>query len=124
MSFTQELLVETKTMANDIDKTWRSAVIEAFSRVILKTPVREGTARGSWMVGMSVGTELGEPDKSGNSTVRRAIRGVPPVGNSVYLYSNLPYIVPLEEGHSRAQAPQGMVNLVVADWPRIVKKHE
>lgn len=76
------------------------------------------------MVGMSVGTELGEPDKSGNNTVRRATQGVPPVGNSVYLYSNLPYILPLEEGSSRAQAPQGMVNLVVADWSRIVKKHE
>jgi len=40
------------------------------------------------------------------------------------IYNNVEYIVPLEYGHSRQQAPQGMVRVSIADivnqWPEIV----
>ena len=34
--------------------------------------------------------------------------------------NNLPYAVPIENGHSR-QKPEGMVAVTVAEWPGIVK---
>jgi hypothetical protein len=42
-------------------------------------------------------------------------------GNIFYLVNNLPYIKPLEYGHSK-QAPQGMVRISVVRFRQALKK--
>ena len=103
----------------------RKVALDAFSEVILKTPVDSGRARGSWGVG--VGTVNAgphdNPDKSGDATIAAAASAVAgmQVGKVITLASNLPYIERLEYGYSK-QAPGGMVRLTEQRWSPIVDK--
>ena len=83
--------------------------------VVLGTPVDTGRARGNWFP--SVGSPSSEvnqnaSDKSGAATLGKIeeVVGKVQIGNIVWLSNNLPYIVPLENGHSK-QAPSGMVDI-------------
>ena len=94
----------------------RKIAIDAFSEVILKTPVDTGRARGNWLVSIgdaSAGTvELN--DKTGQVTigeVQAEALGLE-LGDVIYLSNNLPYIEALEDGWS-GQAPSGFVKLTV-----------
>ena len=88
--------------------------VDLWSRIILRTPVDIGIARGGWIA------SLGEPsefspiriDKEGSATIAEAIAVLSPTRNPfepLFLSNNVIYIQPLEDGHSRIQAPQGMV---------------
>lgn len=95
------------------------------STVVLATPVDTGRARGSWLV------EIGRPAEGttdlpegfgANASISRARAKL--AGNDgksstlmpqrdVHITNNLPYITPLNEGHSK-QAPIGFVEEAVA----------
>ena len=83
----------------------KAVAIEAFTRIVQKTPVDEGRARGGWQ--MTIGTPAENETR---------ILGEPPVPSLselgpfqiVYIANNVPYIVFLEDGTSK-QAPEGMV---------------
>lgn len=93
--------------------------MEAFGRVILRTPVDTGRARANW--GCTIGSpRSGGPtedtDKSGAATrsaVSDTVQQFPGDG-SVFLTNSLPYINELENGSSR-QMPSGMVRATVAE---------
>lgn len=99
--------------------------MEAFRRVILRTPVDTGRARANWgvtfgQVGASY--EIEATDKDGNKTISSATKDVTgwECYGPIFLTNNLPYILVLEHGHSQ-QAPQGMVHLTAAEmqeWAR------
>ena len=118
MSFAREVKFAVSEITEKADKTWRKSVAELFNRVTLRTPVDTGAARASWLGGFSndgrVGVEF--------TTYTEA--DIPAIGSSYMLYSNLPYIERLEDGHSQGQAPNGMVKTVIPEWPSIVKKYE
>jgi hypothetical protein len=114
----------------------RKVALELFRRVIYKTPVDDGPARASWQV--TIGTpatgtvELS--DKDGSATMSRATAASAgfKAGDTIYLTSNLPYIMKLEEGgypdgpktvggFSR-QAPAGMVALTVQEFAQVVNQ--
>jgi hypothetical protein len=85
---------------------------------VLKTPVDTGRARGNWQaaLGSPATSILESADKSGQQTISRegpTILDAPPF-SVVWLSNNLPYIEPLENGHS-AQAPNGMVSTTVTE---------
>lgn len=95
--------------------------LEALRGVVDKSPVDTGRFRGNWQV--AIGTEpsgtLDTTDKNGGPTIAAgagavsaysAVMGFP----KMFLVNNLPYAIPLEEGHS-SQAPGGMVALTVAE---------
>ncbi len=92
--------------------------MEALSRVVLKTPVDTGRARGSWTV--SVGTpDSSDPERVDPGGQQSISEGSGRIGgvrepDVIYVQSNLPYIEVLEGGHSQ-QAPNGMVALTVAE---------
>lgn len=97
------------------DTVIRMVAFDLFSRVIEKTPVDLGHARGNWipMIGEPVaGEAIDVFDKSGSATIAK-VRAVLPglaAGGSMSIVNNVPYIQALENGHSK-QAPVGMINL-------------
>ena len=97
----------------------RMLAFEALSRIVLRTPVDTGRARGNWNVG------AGDPDRSVNimgfdKTGMETINRVRPLldaagpDQTLYVTNSLPYILPLEHGHS-SQAPAGMVMVTLAE---------
>lgn len=96
----------------------RWVALEALRRVVMKTPVDTGRARGSWQVAVSVRPtgEVDIYDKYGGLTIAEGSREIAQVGPNevIYIASNLPYIERLEGGYSQ-QAPQGMVATTIAE---------
>jgi hypothetical protein len=93
----------------------RKITLELDQAVVLATPVDTGRARGNWYPSInapSTAVDFGASDKSGSQAISAA-QGVIAsmrLGDTVWLTNNLPYILPLENGHSK-QAPQGMVDI-------------
>lgn len=103
------LEVDAWARALDIDVTTfaKSVALDLTTKIIERTPVLTGTAQNNWNVS----------DKAPDLTVREvgqtrpaASLGEPPY----FIANNLPYIVPLENGHSK-QAPSGMVAVSLAE---------
>jgi len=97
----------------------RMLVFEALSRIVLRTPVDTGRARGNWNIG------AGDPDRSINETGfdkagaetingGQALLQAAGPDQVLYITNSLPYILPLEHGHS-GQAPAGMVMVTLAE---------
>jgi hypothetical protein len=101
----------------------RKVAIDAFSRVILKTPVDTGRARANWQcaIGEVPQSSLLLNDKEGTATVDRVTAEAMKlkVGDTIYLINNVVYILALEHGHSK-QAPAGMVEITVREFQTIL----
>lgn len=99
--------------------------LEAFSEVILKTPVDSGRARASWGVGVGVVTygPTEGSDPSGQEAIARATAAASGIkaGQVINLASNLAYIGRLEYGYSK-QAPAGMIRTTAQRWQPLVDK--
>jgi len=111
-----DALIDTLRERND--QLVRGLALEATKGVVLMTPVDEGRARGNWNVatGSPDKTESEErKDKDGGPTIGRALTIVREiqVGDTIFITNSVPYILPLEDGHS-SQAPQGMIALTAA----------
>ena len=78
------------------DKLLRAYALEIFTRVVRRTPIDEGTARGNWNVAQ------GAPDdtvvQGGRSTEPPALIGTMEAGNTYYVTNATPYIEVLEFG--------------------------
>ncbi len=93
--------------------------MEAFSRIIYRTPVTTGRLRANW------GCEIGNPysgsteatDKDGGPTVSKAtsIANGWDVIKPIYLVNNLTYATPIEYSGSPVKSPAGMVRVTVAE---------
>lgn len=127
-SFKVQLDSAIKDVENITLDTFRLSANEAFISAVLKTPVRDGFAKNSFFcnIGNNNGGEIGRstPDSSGGESIAaiNAATSKLRLGDSVLLYSNLPYIERLEDGYSD-QAPAGMVKTTVAEWPQIVARN-
>lgn len=116
----------------------RYLCLEISRRVIMRTPVDTGRARGSWVSGFgAVPSGQGGIDKGGSSTLG-AVSGVVAgyvLGKTFYLVSNLPYINVLEYGRYpnppkggsgktsggfSIQAPRGMVRVTLSEFPGLI----
>lgn len=115
MSFTLDLTRFAKKADVDMVAVVHKISMEAFKRIILRTPVDTGRARANW--GCTIGkpraaTQIESTDKSGGTTTAAMVATVQGFSGdgSVFLVNNLPYIHELEKGSSR-QSPQGMVTV-------------
>lgn len=100
--------------------------LEAVTKIIQRTPVDTGLARGNWNVG------FGQPDLTDQ---RPAPKGIAPIARAkvalgsnrsgagpvrvIYITNKLPYMRRLEFGWSK-QAPNGMVRITLAELPERV----
>jgi hypothetical protein len=110
---------------------FQKITIDLDTRVVMGTPVDEGRARGNWFPSLNKPSNAVDEkslDKSGSA----AIAAIPAeamsaeLGDTIWLTNNLPYILPLENGHSQLQAPEGMVdinlNAVAAQYGGTIKR--
>lgn len=117
----------------------RKVIFDLSTALVLKSPVGDpkywkhkpppgyvgGRFRGNWQYGPGrVNIITTSPiDKAGSQTIGRIVGSVPErvVGEVHYITNSLPYAIPLENGHSWRQAPQGMVQITVLEFDPIVR---
>ena len=110
MSFKKDMEKFTSKAEEAANKIFRGTALDLFGKIILRTPVDTGRAKGNWGAGLN---------RPGNGSVSGTV-ATAKIGNSLFLTNNLPYIKVLEEGSS-TQAPQGMVKVTVAEFQRTVR---
>jgi len=103
----------------------RTLALEALRRLVLRTPVRTGRARGGWQLAINARPkgQIDDKDKKGAATIGKGLEklGSLPFGCVVWIANNVEYIVRLEEGHSKKQAPKGMFRVTVNDLIQIMR---
>jgi len=109
---------------------FQKITIDLDTRVVLGTPVDQGRARGNWFPSLnkpSNAMDMKIQDKSGGQAIAALTSKAmgAKLGDTVWLTNNLPYILPLENGHSK-QASEGMVdinlNAVAAQYGGVVSR--
>jgi len=103
----------------------KKMVLEALKRLVNKTPVDTGRARGNWQVTISnpAAGQLETTDKEGSGTIARglaALGGLKPY-MVVWITNNLDYIEFLEDGSS-TQAPEGMMTVTIQELRTMFRK--
>lgn len=108
------------------NKLVRAVGLEALGRLIRRTPVDEGRARGNWNV--AVGDvdpthDMDFLDPQGTAALQggQQVIGEFQAGERLFLTNSVPYVPELERGHSR-QAPQGMVSVTAAEMRPLVSQ--
>lgn len=92
-------------------------VLECHRRVVLRTPVDTGRAKGNWQIGNDMPTvSLNRLDPTGSAAIAEAIAFAQTLTleDVTWIINNLVYIRSLEYGHS-SQAPDGMVGVTAAE---------
>ncbi len=117
--FNAELTASEKKINGDFKKFHQQVIAELFKRIVLRTPVDTGRARGNWQI------ELGGPaqgtleviDKSGDGTILKEIAklgDIPPF-SLVHISNNLQYISYLEYDKRSPQAPEGFLEISLTE---------
>jgi hypothetical protein len=100
------------------EKMVRGTVIGCASRIIKRTPVKDGTLRGNWQasIGQPVQATIDRMDKNGAASVSDVAREGQRlnIGAVFYMTNNLPYAAAIEFGSS-TQALQGMMRIEVLE---------
>lgn len=119
--FELQLSQEWLEAQDDIGEAVELISLEAFKRIVEKSPVDTGRFRGNWnaSIGSADASTTETVDKSGGATNARAagvISGYSGYDSlpAIYITNGLPYAVRLEDGHSK-QAPGGMVALTLTE---------
>ncbi len=131
--FAQEMRAAGSAAARNAGQLVQKAALAADQAVVLATPVDTGRARLNWLVGIGTPRRdvIGDVPRGPGSTAATAqLRGSQGAGaaseslsaaqaaligyrdGDIWLSNNLPYIVPLNDGHSR-QAPAGFIQLAI-----------
>jgi hypothetical protein len=136
--FVVDLSAFVKKAKGNMDKVVRKVVIDIGTRIVMRSPVGDGTLwknpppkgyiggrfRANWQYGEAVRPKGTRPDidRSGAVSLRRIAKIAPQASGKVhYITNNLPYAMRLETGWSK-QAPGGMVGLAVKEFAAIVAK--
>lgn len=104
--FAKQLELDQKTIVQTL-------TLNIFTAIVEGNPVDTGRSRAGWAI------SIGSPDVP---TPPPGNYGPPPAPDLsaidgkqiVWILNNVEYIEALEEGHSQAQAPNGMVRLAIA----------
>ena len=96
---------------DELSKRVRVVAMAMLNEIVLRSPVDTGRFRGNNIisVGAPVYTSTVNVDPTGAETINQglsAMTGLEPF-TQVFIQNNLPYAVPLEDGHSK-QAPAGI----------------
>ena len=116
--FNSEVTQFARSIPGKITLLQKKIVLEALRRLVEKTPVDTGRARGNWQVTIGSPSEgqLDQTDPVGAATIAAglaALAGLPPF-QVVWISNNIDYIEELEHGHSK-QAPEGMLAITIEE---------
>jgi len=110
-AFARKIPLRTTTLQKKV-------VLEALRRLVMKTPVDTGRARGNWQVtiGDPARGQTDETDMIGTATIAQGLQALAglPAYQVVWISNNVDYIEELEHGHSK-QAPEGMLAVTVEE---------
>lgn len=116
--FSKGLKVKVRDITEEQMPTfYRLVGLDALSRIVLKTPVDTGRARGGWQININaIGEGAKVKSKSGDQVIAAGNKRLSAVKltDTIYITNSVEYIIPLEFGHS-SQSPQGMVRVTVAE---------
>ena len=117
--FNAALTASEKKIKGDIKKFHQQVIAELFKRIVLRTPVDTGRARGNWQIeigGPAQGT-LEVVDKDGDPTISKEVAklsDIPPF-SLIHISNNLEYISYLEHDKRSKQHPEGMVEISLTE---------
>lgn len=124
MSFSLDIAKFAEKAGNNASLVVKKVAVDMSSRIVYRTPVDTGRARGNWMVTFDTpmdGTTTAT-DKTGQSTVSA---NTSKIGQwkqgTIWIANNLPYIGRLEYGWSQ-QAPSGMARVTIREFQGYVSK--
>ena len=114
-SFELDLQRFGEKAVQNAEKVVKKIGLDMHSRIVQRMPVATGRARAntSISIGDNPGTSTTDTDKHGGPTIakNKPVAEQFKIGDSITIYNNVEYIVPLEYGHSKLQAPQGMFRI-------------
>jgi len=117
----------------DVTKVMKKVAMELHQKIVAKTPVDTGIARGNWLVAVARAPsgKVARIDKQalgsnpGPEAITMALSALSSYDalteQDIFIVNNLAYIGALEHGHS-GQAPAGMVTITVAEFKGIVRR--
>ena len=118
----------TASIPDKVVAIHKKITFEAFVRLVMKTPVDTGRAKGNWMPTIDAPfegvlevfdkTPLGSFSSEANARIKTLLTALKPY-QTTWICNNVVYIVALEEGHSQKQAPFGMMALTVEELRQI-----
>jgi len=131
--FNREVTQFARSIPGKVTVMQKKIVLEALLRLVEKTPVDTGRARGNWQATIGSPAEgqvggdwpkTGGPPKTERPPLRpedkqviakglAAIAGLPPF-QVVWISNNIDYIEELEHGHS-GQSPEGMLAITIEE---------
>jgi len=115
-SFSSALRKLGKFCTENYEAIVTKTVIDLFASIAELTPVDTGRAKANWALAMNLNSaDYADVLTADNFEYR--IKD----GTTIWIYNNLVYIVPLEEGHSK-QAPRGMVAISLRRFSRFLNK--
>jgi hypothetical protein len=114
----------SKQAPEAVTKALRATCLRGLGRLVDRTPVDTGRARGGWQVevGTKPDTPTGQIDPAGEATKARGGIAIArsEAGDVVFITNVVEYIEYLEHGHSQ-QAPNGMLEVTVNELERMFK---
>jgi len=129
--FALEITKWKNATEKDLRNVLQATALKITERVIKRTPVDTGRARGNWQIGINHRPQsvLKKTDKRGGQTTKKASSSISraKATDRISIINNLPYIEVLEMGRHNTskgergslQAPLGMVRVTVAEFRRI-----
>ncbi len=122
--FNREIDEFAKSIPNEAITMQRKIVLEALRRLVMKTPVETGRARGGWQatIGSQAKGQIDTLDKDGLETITRGLAALSSLKpyQVVWITNNVDYIEFLETGSSK-QAPAGMLVITVEELRTMFK---
>ena len=120
-----------------INKLGRAAGVEVAARLIRKTPVKEGVARGNWNASIDAMDASWSPtrtDRQGHATLAKASNTAQRMkffdGQTFYMTNAVPYIQVLDDGRRMVdgklqgsiQSPDGMSRPTIREMEPTIKR--
>lgn len=119
--FQNGMKIAAKTPERMLVRHQKMLGLEGLRRVVLRTPVDTGRARGNWQLTIgepadSIIEEIRDPSTviTAGAQELRALEAF----TVIFITNNVPYIIALEGGHS-TQAPRGMIGLTLQELSQV-----
>ena len=122
VKFNLELEAASKKIKGDLVKFYKQVSLEVLKRIVFRTPVDTGRARGNWQleIGRAATGVLdvkGSRGAMADFTISKGISKLAdiPAFSLVHITNNLSYIYYLEYDRRSPQFPEGMVEITLTE---------
>lgn len=114
-TFSLDLAKFGQKAIDNAEKIVCKIAFDIHSRIVKRMPVDTGRAKANQQISINTlpTDSILSIDKEGTVTIASGNQELAhfKLGDTVFLYNNVEYIIPLEFGHSELQAPNGMFRI-------------